>query len=194
MKLPKIKNWVSGFTLIEIVAVISVLGVLAVITYSYAVPKYRNRTYYTRGVAEMNAMANAVTLYVAKYNDYPPDVVRGVPAGMKEFIQTDGVNAAWPNAPWPDTVYDWDSWPPDNNGPLQTYQITVRFCNAGDNATCKANAQKYLTGYVDSTTLNNWDALSSVYYCIKGSCRAHQSQPMNHAGYCINCGNKSQIF
>jgi len=189
-----LKKHEKGFTFIEILIVISIIGTLAAIIYSIEVPHYHNRTYYTRAVAEMNAMAGAVTLYVAKYNDYPPDVSRGVPSGLKEFVQTSGVNNSWPNAPWPNTVYDWDNWPPDANGPEQTYQITVRFCNAGDDATCKTNAKKYLTGYVDDTTLNNWDSYSSVYYCIKGSCRAHQNYPMNHAGYCINCGSKSQFY
>ncbi len=184
----------SGFTLIEIMVVLVILSSLVVFTYSYGVPKYRNRTYYTRAISELNTMGNAMTLYIAKYNDYPADVVRDVPAGMKEFIQTDGVNNSWPDAPWPNTVYDYDNWPPDGNGPLQTYQISIRFCNSGDNAGCQANAKKYLTGYVSSTVLNSWDSLSSVYYCMKGSCRSHQSMPMNHPGFCINCGNKSQIF
>lgn len=184
----------NGFTLVEITVVIVLIGVLTAFSYSYAVPKYRNRTYYTRAVSELNTMGNALTLYVAKYNDYPPDVSRDIPAGMKEFIQGDGVNNTWPDAPWPNTVYDYDNWAPDANGPNQTYQISIRFCIPGDDAGCKANAQKYLTSYVPSSTLNSWDSYSSVYYCIKGSCRSHQSKPLNHPGYCINCGNKSLFY
>ncbi len=183
-----------GFTIVEIVMVIVLIGVIAGFTYSYALPRYRSRTYYTRAISELNTLGNAMTLYVAKYNDYPPDVVRDIPAGMKEFIQSDGFNNSWPDAPWPGTVYDYDNWPPDGNGPQHTYQISIRFCNAGDTATCKAVAQKYLSGYVSSATLSSWDANSSVYYCIKGSCRSHQGQPMNHPGYCVNCGSKSQFF
>jgi prepilin-type N-terminal cleavage/methylation domain-containing protein len=183
-----------GFTMVEIVMVIVIIGVLAGLTYSYAAPRYRNRTYYTRAVSELNTLGNASTLYIAKYNDYPADVSRDIPAGMKEFIQSDGSNNSWPDAPWPGTVYDYENWPPDGNGPLHTYQISIRFCAAGADAVCKANAQKFLTGYVDSTTLNNWDALSSVYFCIKGSCRSHQSRPISHPGFCINCGQKSQFF
>jgi hypothetical protein len=163
-------------------------------TYSFAVPKYKNRTYYTRAVSELNTLGNAATLYVAKYNDYPADVDRDIPADLKEFVQANGSNNSWPDAPWPGSVYDYDNWPPDSNGPQQTYQISVRFCNAGDDATCKANAQKYLSGYAATATLNSWDSYSAVFYCIKGSCRSHQNKPMNHPGYCINCGNKSLFY
>lgn len=185
----------SGFTIVELAVVMVVLGLLAALTYSVIIPKYRERTYYTRSMAELSAMGSAVKLYVAKYNDYPADVSRDVPGGIKEFVQSQqGVNQ-WPDAPWPGSVYDWDNWPPDGNGPEQTYQISIRMCDAGQDAVCKANAQKYLKGYVSDTVLNQWDSYSAVYYCVKGSCRSHQSKPMNWPGYCVNCGtNKSQIF
>lgn len=188
------KLTVNGFTLIELVMVISIIAVIAVLTYSITVPGWRTKAYYTRSISELNTMQNAFKLYVAKYNDYPPDVSRDIPAGVKEFIQSQEGNAAWPDAPYPGAVYDYDNWPPDSNGPQQTYQISIRFCDAGQDATCKANAKKYLSKYVDATTLNNWDSYSSMYYCLKGSCRSHQSKPMTHPGYCINCGKKSQIY
>lgn len=185
----------AGFTLVEILVVIVILGILATITFSIAIPKWRERTYYTRAVTEMNNVANATRLYVAQNNTWPPDVVRSIPAELQQFLQVNGINNDWPNGPWPGSVYDWDNWPPDANGPLQTYQITVRFCDVGDSPTCKANAKKYLTGYASSTTLDNWDSQSAAYYCLQGSCRSHQSQPISHAGYCINCnGGKSQIY
>lgn len=183
----------KGFTIVEITVVIVILGILAGLTYSIIVPKYRERSYFTRSNAELNTMGNAFNLYLAKYNDYPPDVNRDVPAGIKEFIQAQG-NPDWPDAPYPGSVYDYDNWPPDGNGPNHTYQISIRMCNAGDDATCKANANKYLKGYVSQSVLNNWDSSSSVYYCLKGSCRSHQNKPMNHPGYCMNCGSAGKIF
>lgn len=184
----------KGFTLIEIMVVITIIGVLVSLVYSLIIPRWRARSYYTRSLAEMNSMGNALNLYVAKYNDYPADVSRDVPAGIKEFLQTQSGNNNWPDAPFPGSVYDWDNWPPDANGPNHTYQISIRLCNPGQDSICKANAKKYLTGYVSDSVLNSWDSNSSMYYCIKGSCRSHQTKPLKHPGYCVNCGTKGQVF
>lgn len=178
----------DGFTLIEIIMVIIVIGLIASFIYSYTVPRYRERSYLTRSTAELNTMAGALRLYVAKYNDYPDDVNRGIPPGVEEFLQSQQGNGNWPNAPWPGSVFDYDNWPPDSNGPQHTYQISIRFCNAGDTPTCKKNFPK------EPWVTSSWDSNSSVYYCLKGSCRAHQTKPMNHPGYCINCTGKSQFY
>jgi prepilin-type N-terminal cleavage/methylation domain-containing protein len=188
-----LKSINRGFTLVEITMVIAVIGILAAIVYAIAVPNWRLRTYYTRSVSELNTMANGMTLYASKYNDYPPDVDRSVPAEIKEFLQGQ-YGSDWPDAPFPGSVYDYDNWPPDSNGPQHTYQISIRFCDIGQTAICKANANKYLKDYVSSSILDAWDAQSSMYYCIKGSCRSHQNQPMNHPGYCVNCGAKTKVF
>lgn len=184
-----------GFTLVEILVVILVIGVLAAIGYATIGQSYKKKGYYTRAIAELNAMGNAAQLYVAKNNDYPADVSRDIPSSLKDFVQGQEGADEWPKAPWPGSVYDYDNWPADSYGPSDTYQISIRFCNAGDTATCKANAQKYLGDYVSADTLENWDSYSAVYYCIKGSCRSHQNKPMNHPGYCVNCGDsKEKVF
>jgi len=178
------KHWPRhsrGFTLIELVIVMAVIGALAVITYSVAVPKYRERTYFERASSELHTMANALTLYVSKYDDYPADVSQGIAPGTQEFLQQ-GINNVWPNAPWPGSVYDYDRW--DDLGVIQ---ITIRFCNPGDTATCKKN-------FPDEPWVNSsWDSYSSVYYCVKGPCRANHDKPINWPGYCINCG-KAQFY
>ena len=179
---------IHGFTIIEILVVISVIGILSTLTGAFILPNWREKTYYSRAISEMTTMANALTLYASKYNAYPADVSRGIPGGILEFIQTNGVNGSWPSAPWPGSVYDWDNWPPDSIGPLQTYQISIRFCNPGDEVTCKKNFPK------EPWVTSSWDSYSSVYFCISGSCRAHQSQPMNHPAYCINCGTAGDVF
>jgi prepilin-type N-terminal cleavage/methylation domain-containing protein len=189
----KTKTTAKGFTLLEIMIVIVVIGLLAAITYSVAVPKYKERTYFTRSNSELNTMANALTLYLAKYNDYPPDVNRDVPAGIKEFVQTNGQSATWPDAPWPGSVYDYDLWTDwtyhdagEAAGPI--VQISIRFCNAGDEATCKKNFPK------EPWVTSSWDSNSAVYYCIHGPCRSHQTKPANHPGYCINCGGAAKFY
>lgn len=192
------KNLGHGFTLLELLMVMTLIGILVAITYSYAVPKYRERTYLTRSNSELHTMANALTLYVAKYNTYPNDVVRNLPAGIQEFLQGQ-YKSTWPDAPWPGSVYDydrWDDWTYHDPGelPAPIIQISIRMCDQGQDAVCKANANKYLKGIASDTALANWDSYSSVYYCIKGSCRSHQSKPANHPGYCINCGGKSNFF
>lgn len=185
----------KGFTLIEIVIVITILGVIASLVYSLVIPKWRERTYYTRSLAELNTMGNALNLYVAKYNDYPPEEPRGIPAGIKEFIQSQQGNDKWPNAPYPDTVYDYENWPADEDRDLQqTFQISIRFCESGQDDLCKTRAKKYLSDHVDKKTLDEWDSSSSLYYCIKGSCRADQATDIDHPAFCINCGNKGSIF
>lgn len=181
-----------GFTMIEILVVIVVLGIIASITYSVAAPDWRNKSYYTRAIGEMNAMGNALNLYVAKYNDYPAETERNIPSGIKEFLSGQ-YNDDWPDAPWPNTVYDYENWPAAGSM-NQTYQISIRFCNVGEDAICKSNAQKFLNKYADSATLDNWDSNSAFYYCIKGSCRSYQNGPLDHPGYCVNCGSKGKIF
>lgn len=178
----------TGFTLVELVIVISVLGILALIVTATIIPNYHERTRYSRAISELNTLGNAMTLYASKYNDYPPDVSRGIPSEIKQFVQTSGVNADWPNAPWPGSLYDYENWPPDTYSTKPTYQISIRFCNAGDEAACKKNFPK------ESWVTSSWDSYSSVYYCISGGCRAHQSKPLDYPGYCINCGKATDIF
>ncbi len=170
----------KGFTLIEVLIVVAILGSLAV-GYTYVSSRNgRDRAYLVRAESEVVTLANAVKLEVQETNEYPNDVNRGLPPGIERHIATP--NQVWPDAPWPDTVYDYENW---DGG--DTIQISVRFCNVGDTTTCRANAQKYLKNIVPDNVLANWDSQSSVYFCIKeGQCRSHVDRPANHPGYEIN--------
>jgi len=189
LMLKPVKRPSAGFTIVEITVVLVVLALLAALTYSIAVPKYRERSYQTRANSELNTVGNALTLYVAKYNDYPADVNRDLPSGIQEFLQGQ-YQDDWPDTPYPGCVYDYDRW--DSIGVIQ---ISIRCCNIGDSATCNANANKYFKNIVSQSVLDAWDSYSSVYYCIKGNpCRSHSSKPPNHPGHCINCSGQQQFF
>jgi prepilin-type N-terminal cleavage/methylation domain-containing protein len=179
-----------GFTIVEIVIVLLLIGILATITYSIAVPKWRERTYYSKAVSETSAIAAAARLYVAQYNTWPPDVHRGVPAALEQFMQSNGINGQWSKGPWPGSYYDWDNWAPNSQyGNTQTVQVSIRFCQPDDTATCQKNFPK------ESWVTSAWDSYSAVYYCISGDCRSHEVFPASHPGYCINCAqNKSDFY
>ena len=75
-----------GFTIIELLVVIVVIGILAMLLTSLLGKGSREKAFYTRTNSEMNSMSNALTLYVDKYNDYPAEASRDIPAGIKEFL------------------------------------------------------------------------------------------------------------
>src|SRR5262245_32145636 len=87
---------VQGFSLVEILIVIFVIGILAALVIT-SVANSRERAYYSRSVTEFTTFANALKLYAAKYNTYPPDVSRDIPAELNEFVAKDAEGHNWPN-------------------------------------------------------------------------------------------------
>lgn len=171
----------AGFTLVEILIVMAMVAALST-WYVYQSSSDKGQAYTLRAQGELITMSNAIKLYVQENNNYPADVNRGLPPGIEKFIGSGELNTAWPTGPWgAPSVYDYENW---DGG--DTIQVSIRFCNAGDSATCKANAAKWLKGVVSPTILNSWDSFSSVYFCIKGNCRSHSDRPANHPGYKID--------
>lgn len=116
----KIQEKEKGFTLIEIVIVIAVLGILAGI----AIPRIMDATAAARGariLADLRTIDSAVTLYQAKTGvDKVPQVLNGVGT---EYYTTDDPDkncyallAAWPEPPKGAIIF-----PSDEN---TTYTIT----------------------------------------------------------------------
>lgn len=164
-------NLQRGFSIVELLIVMVVIGIIAGFVF-FVLPNSRERANYSRAESELRAMGNATKFYVDKYDSYPADVNRGLPAGLEEFVQAE---EEWPDAPWPGSVYDYDLY--DNDG--ETVQISIRFCPIGGPlSACNFPDEEWAEGF---------QVNSSMYYCIKGNCKAHPSQADDFPGYCINC-------
>lgn len=181
----KIKNRFQpispGFTMVEIMIVIFVIGILAALVYTN-IFNNKEKVYEARTHVEFQTIVTALKLYAQKYNEYPADVSRGLPNGLEEFIAPNDSVDQWPDAPWPGSVYDYDRW--DNLEGVDTYQVSVRFCPIGGPlSACKFPNLPWAAGF---------EVNSAYYYCIKGNCRSHQANPATYPGYCVNCpGNKA---
>lgn len=161
-----------GFTLIELLVVIAIVGLLATIGAVNA-RHARRKAYFVLSVSELYNVVRAVELYVFEQGDYPPDTSRDLPSGIEEYLTPGN----WPQAPWPNSVYDWDNWD-DPSGLGKIYQVSIRFCPLGEPSQCSFPKEEWA---------EDFDYYSSVYYCIAGSCRSHISKPIDHPGYCVNC-------
>ena len=82
------KNCRAGFTLVELVVVIAILGILA----GLAIPRFVNANMAARGskiLADMNACESAINIYYVKNGDYPSNTANLVSSYM----------ASWPKPP-----------------------------------------------------------------------------------------------
>lgn len=172
----KLKNQ-TGYTFIEVLVVMVIIGVLV----GLVVPNLfsqKERALMARAGSEFNTMRSAINLFILKYGDYPADVDRDIPPGIEEFVGANDADA-WPHAPWPGSVYDYDA---HELAGEWYFQISVRFCEIGQPDTC--NFPK--TDWASDFGIN-----SAVYFCLEGPCRSHPDQPPDYPGYCLNCDNPS---
>jgi prepilin-type N-terminal cleavage/methylation domain-containing protein len=165
----------KGFTLVEILVVMSIIGLLSSTVFA-TIASAKNKAYLARTKSEFRSIERALTLYLENNNYvYPPDVPRDTAPAFNSYIS----NGSWPRPGWPGSFFDWENWnDPDNPG-AKIYQISVRFCPVGGGiGTCQFPNEPWASGFgVDS----------AVYYCVSGSCRSHETQPLAYPGYCVNC-------
>ena len=89
-----IQRFVSGFTLIELIVVISIIGILATIgtaTYTTAQQKARD----TRRKQDLGALKSALVLYYQDHKEYPP-VCTPSPCTSIEYLSS-GTSDDWIN-------------------------------------------------------------------------------------------------
>lgn len=118
----------KGFTLIEVLVVIAIIGVLASVSFSIVSDSY-DKSYMAKALAEARQIEAALMVRQIDHGSYPPDADRGVvPDGLDDLIDEN----IWQEGPWPGSVYDWDHWVyPDHSPSEEVYQISVRFCDKG---------------------------------------------------------------
>jgi prepilin-type N-terminal cleavage/methylation domain-containing protein len=166
-----------GFTLIELLIVIAIIGILATLVIS-SVRDARTAAIEAKARSELKHIADSLQLYADDHGGtLPDDVDRNVPPGLREYLSA----GDWPQAPWPESVYDWDAWdasdlvhPPKK--PVR--QISIRFCDQGAPDTCRFPGEEWASGF---------EVNSSAYWCLRGPCRAHSNEPVDYPGYCMNC-------
>lgn len=160
-----------GFTFIEILLIVAIAIIMLSMVFNVII-RLIEESRYARAKIELTEIAQGTQMYIHDNGNWPDDVNRDIPPGVEEYITP----REWPDAPWPNSVYDWDV--KDVGGGVKFYQISIRFCPLGEPENCDFPEQDWA---------EDFDYYSSVYLCMHGPCRAHPSKPIDHPGYCVNC-------
>ena len=158
------KNFLNerGFTLVEILIVISIIAVLTVTLYlvlNLSDLLERSRT--SRAEATLISLAKAAKLESIDTGGYAADVARGVAASFADRLNP----PVWPVGSFEGSSYDWDNWDGDTcwDGSQNIIQITLR-----DIASFQGNSNY------------------TMYFVLQGQGIPHCNDPLIR-GVCINC-------
>lgn len=118
----------KGFTLLEIIIVITIIGILASVTVVFIKPfELFEKAKYNRARAELQQIGKALEMWGATEGGYSPDVYRDIPPGIEKYLSSS--NSLWPQGSFENSVYDCGNWfdkeciEPAASG---TIQITLR--------------------------------------------------------------------
>jgi prepilin-type N-terminal cleavage/methylation domain-containing protein len=155
----------KGFTLVELVIAMAITAILAgVLIFKINPPQLIENSRTTATKVSLEEIAKAAKIIAADKGYYPADVNRNIPTEIIQHLSP----GAWPNGPFPGSVYDWDNW--DNqtcwDGSTHIIQVTLR----------QINDYQRKTNYV-------------MYYVIKGLGIPHCSTSSDR-GICLNCPSR----
>lgn len=168
------KHGGQGFTIVEILIVVVIVGILAAIVIVGYIG-ITQRAYYNRTTTELHSIAEAINAFEVMNGRWPNDVSRGLPPEIAEYLT--GSSDRWPDAPWPNSVYDYDYFIGSDGKDVS--QITIRFCPAGGPlSACTFPNEPWAAGF---------GVNSGAYWCVTGKCKSHPSELDTYPGYCVNC-------
>ena len=172
----------SGFTMVELLIVISIIGILALI----AIPnlqKLRSRSKAGVFITHLKAYENALFMYCQDTGHYPPETDAGNDPGFLTNVNSD---AKWrgpymkksqfnPQNTSIGGVWDWDNF--ENNASFSksyyTYGIAVHY-GTSDTTALDTDAALFVDRLMDDGNLSTgkWRAysdMSEYVYTLKGS-------------------------